>query len=219
MVDSPDSSLLRLATSMLDTVIRSTRLRWFRFSKRYLNYGFFYDGIRSEELTSTVYLSPFGVSYLTLSNNYKNVNQQLILRIQISRGIFSVLLSLEFSYRYLIFLIIGYIIYNNAKAFFLNILFTIVCLLMHCFTTRSSLFFPQWLFLSWLCMRQSLRISFSFSSFRVLRTRRLKLALKLFLIGLVVRCLLSHSFYLYLTNLISQYTLPFIMLPLSFRYI
>lgn len=86
-------------------------------SKRYLNYGFFYDGIRSEESTSTVYLSPFGVSYLTLTNNYKNVNQQMTIRIQISRGRITLLLfSSEFSYQYLFFLIIGYFIFQNAKA-------------------------------------------------------------------------------------------------------
>ena len=60
----------------------------FRYSKRYLNYGFFYDGIRCGESTSKVFLSPFGVSYLTLTNNYKNVNHQMVLRIQISRGYF-----------------------------------------------------------------------------------------------------------------------------------
>ena len=52
-------------------------------------------------------------------------------------------------------------------------------------------------------------------SWRVLRTKPLKFALKLLLIGTVVRCCLSHSFYLFLTNIVSQHTLPFIMCSLT----
>ena len=88
----------------------------------------------------------------------------MVIRIQISRGRFTLLLlASEFSYQYLCFLIIGYFVFQNAKAQSMDSLTIVVSLLMNCFTTQSSQFFLRLLFSSWFPIWSSLRTVFILS--------------------------------------------------------
>lgn len=51
-----------------------------------------YDSIHNSESTSTIFLSPYGFSYITLTNNYRNINQRMTLRIMITKGLIMCLL-------------------------------------------------------------------------------------------------------------------------------
>lgn len=104
-VDSPDSSVVRFFTSFLDGLVKSFLFNILTFSKKYLNFLFFYDSLRDGEVTSTIYLSPYGRSLITLSNDYKNVDNTMVLTVRFSQ---------EFSILYPIVLLLSILLYKYA---------------------------------------------------------------------------------------------------------
>ena len=104
-VDSPDSSVVRFFTSFLDGLVKSFLFNILTFSKKYLNFLFFYDSLRDGEVTSTIYLSPYGRSLITLSNDYKNVDNTMVLTVHFSQ---------EFSILYPIVLLLSILLYKYA---------------------------------------------------------------------------------------------------------
>ncbi len=104
-IDSPDSSILRFITSFLDGYVRLSSLKDFITSKRYLNNVLFYDSIRDGEVTSTIYLSPYGRSFITLTNDYKDVDNTMSINVRFSQ---------EFSFLYPILTLIAILLYKYA---------------------------------------------------------------------------------------------------------
>ena len=104
-IDSPDSSILRFITSFLDGYVRLSSLKDFITSKRYLNNVLFYDSIRDGEVTSTIYLSPYGRSFITLTNDYKDVDNTMSINVRFSQ---------EFSFLYPILTLIAIVLYKYA---------------------------------------------------------------------------------------------------------
>ena len=104
-IDSPDSSILRFITSFLDGYVRLSSLKDFITSKRYLNNVLFYDSIRDGEVTSTIYLSPYGRSFITLTNDYKDVDNTMSINVRFSQ---------EFSFLYPILTLIAILVYKYA---------------------------------------------------------------------------------------------------------
>lgn len=104
-IDSPDSSILRFITSFLDGYVRLSSLKDFITSKRYLNNVLFYDSIRDGEVTSTIYLSPYGRSFITLTNDYKDVDNTMSINVRFSQ---------EFSFLYPILTVIAILLYKYA---------------------------------------------------------------------------------------------------------
>ena len=100
-IDSPDSSILRFITSFLDGYVRLSSLKDFITSKRYLNNVLFYDSIRDGEVTSTIYLSPYGRSFITL----KDVDNTMSINVRFSQ---------EFSFLYPILTLIAILLYKYA---------------------------------------------------------------------------------------------------------
>ena len=74
-------------------------------SKRYLNSILFYDSIRDGEVTSTIYLSPYGRSFITLTNDYKDVDNTMSINVRFSQ---------EFSFLYPFFTVIAVLLYKYA---------------------------------------------------------------------------------------------------------
>ena len=74
-------------------------------SKRYLNNVLFYDSIRDGEVTSTIYLSPYGRSFITLTNDYKDVDNTMSINVRFSQ---------EFSFLYPILTLIAILLYKYA---------------------------------------------------------------------------------------------------------
>ena len=104
-IDSPDSSFIRFITSFLDGYVRLSSLKDFISSKRYLNSILFYDSIRDGEVTSTIYLSPYGRSFITLTNDYKDVDNTMSINVRFSQ---------EFSFLYPFFTVIAVLLYKYA---------------------------------------------------------------------------------------------------------
>lgn len=104
-IDSPDSSFIRFITSFFDRYLRYLSFWCVISSKRYLNSVLLYDSIRDGEVTSTIYLSPYGRSFITLTNDYKNVDNAMNISVHFSQ---------EFSFLYLIFTVIAILLYKYA---------------------------------------------------------------------------------------------------------
>ena len=87
-------------------------------SKRYFTSHYLYDTIRNEEDSSTIFLSPYGHSLITLRNDYTHIYRTMALRIEVSKRWDTHPLSrLEFSFLYPLSIIAGILLFLNAKPF------------------------------------------------------------------------------------------------------